>query len=164
MTDIQTLPLPPSAFLQPYEAGGAFVDCYGCKAARTVDLPALIQAFYSSPAFWAERQGLKLMNFHPGSRAQVAALAAGDVDTFSAWTVERRDDDQILLCDVKEQTRSWLMVAPAGEGTQLYFGSAIVKKKDASGGEAIPLGFRVLMGFHKVYSRALLASAVKALS
>lgn len=157
MTSIKTQPLPEASFLKPYENKG-FVDCFTCSVPRTINLATYIQAFYSSPAFWAERQGLKLMKFHPGSRAQIAALAAGDVDVFSAWRVEQRSDTQILLCDVKEQTRSWLMAEASEGGTKLYFGSAVLRQ-----GSQIPGGFRLLMGFHAVYSKALLKSAVNGL-
>ena len=65
------------------------------------------------------------------------------------------------------RTRSWLMAAPiTGEKsparTRLFFGSAIVPAQSARSDES-PLNgsFRALLGFHRLYSRALL-SAVRA--
>lgn len=164
MTRVSASPLPPGALLQRYADSGDFVDCFTCTLAKDIRLTRYIDAFFSSAAFWAERQGLKLMNFHPGDRNQVAALARGDTTEFSAWRVEERTNTQLLLCDVKAQTRSWLMVDPAKEGsTQLYFGSAIIKQPGSDASPKMPLGFRILMGFHAMYSRALLKSAVKGL-
>jgi hypothetical protein len=70
-------------------------------------------------------------------------------------------DDQLLLCDFQGRTRSWLMSAPDSTGpspaTTLNFGSAVVPQKPHG-----PMGpaFRALLGFHHLYSRALLRSAV----
>jgi hypothetical protein len=52
------------------------------------------------------------------------------------------------------------MVSPAGAGTTLYFGSAVVGK-DNPGGGTPRMGsvFVALLGFHKLYSRVLLAAA-----
>lgn len=70
------------------------------------------------------------------------------------------------MCDFQGRTRSWLMVAPAEGGsagsTRLYFGSAVVPARAPRAGTETPdLGwtFRLLLGFHKLYSRALLFSA-----
>jgi hypothetical protein len=164
MTHVSPSPLPPGALLQRYADSGDFVDCFTCTLAKDITLTRYIEAFFSSPAFWAERQGLKLMNFHPSDRNQVTALAHGGTAQFSAWHVEERTSSQLLLCDVKAQTRSWLMVDPLKEGsTQLYFGSAIIKQSGSDASPKMPLGFRILMSFHDVYSRTLLKSAVKGL-
>ena len=60
--------------------------------------------------------------------------------------------ERLLMCDVAGSTRSWLMTAPAGKGTRLYFGSAVVRSRQ--GGL-----FRALLGFHQLYSRILLRAA-----
>jgi hypothetical protein len=71
-----------------------------------------------------------------------------------------------LLCDFLGRTRSWLM-SGAGDGdssTRLYFGSAVVPNGvDESGKKHFGFGFHALMGFHKLYSRALLRSAASRL-
>jgi hypothetical protein len=56
------------------------------------------------------------------------------------------------------------MVAPAGPGgsafTRLYFGSAVVPVVDETSGQArMGLAFKALLGFHRLYSRALLSAA-----
>ena len=51
-------------------------------------------------------------------------LAQGRRETFAAWQVESRAPDQLLLCDFRGGTRSWLMVIARREGTLLHFGSA----------------------------------------
>lgn len=56
------------------------------------------------------------------------------------------------------------MVAPANVGdaatTRLYFGSAVVPVLHKPSGKArMGLGFKALLGFHKLYSLALLSAA-----
>jgi len=64
------------------------------------------------------------------------------------------------MCDFQSRTRSWLMVEPGAASTRLYFGSGIVPRVDRRTGEKrMGPGFRALLGFHKLYSRALLATA-----
>jgi hypothetical protein len=69
------------------------------------------------------------------------------------------------MADFQGRTRSWLMVVAAAdshghEGTYLYFGSAVVPVLSArSGKRTLGLVFRLLLGFHKLYSRALLFAA-----
>jgi hypothetical protein len=62
-------------------------------------------------------------------------------------------------------TRSWFR-AEAGEGgvTTLWFGSAVVPRRRGPGGEArFSWVFHALLGFHRWYSRALLAAAARRL-
>jgi hypothetical protein len=66
------------------------------------------------------------------------------------------------LRDFLGNTRSWLMVEPRQDGgvTRLYFGSAVVPRTDRRTGQRrLKRRFRVLLGFHERYSRALLAAA-----
>ena len=56
------------------------------------------------------------------------------------------------------------MVAPSinnnRPATRLYFGSAVVPVKNAKTGRStLEPGFRALLGFHKMYSKALLSAA-----
>ena len=50
--------------------------------------------------------------------------------------------------------------AESGNGTRLYFGSAVVPAEGSASGADIGSGFRLLLGFHKMYSRVLLKAAV----
>ena len=55
------------------------------------------------------------------------------------------------------------MVALAADtrSTRLFFGSAVVPIVDRHSGQAsMGFAFRVLLGFHKLYSRVLLRAAV----
>jgi hypothetical protein len=48
--------------------------------------------------------------------------------------------------------------------TRLYFGSAVVPERNAKTGRvSFGFGFHALLGFHRLYSRALLRSAVSRL-
>ena len=55
-----------------------------------------------------------------------------DIEKFAAWHVENRSENEILMCDFRGRTRSWLMVAPVSTvsdaRTRLYFGSAVVPR------------------------------------
>jgi hypothetical protein len=145
--------LPAGALLENYRRGGGYVDCFAAEVPRAVSLPQLIEAFYNSRAFRPERWLLGALLGKRASNADVARLAKGEVERFSAWNVEARQNDQILLCDYQGRTRSWLMVMPMPGGTRIHFGSAVVKPGD-------PV-FKVLLGFHRLYSRILLRGAVR---
>ena len=101
----------------------------------------------------------------------VAALkmAVAEVETFAAWDVEARRDDQILLSDYRGRTRSWLMSEPSssktGDSTRLYFGSAVIPNR-VKETEDLRMGktFSVLLQFHKLYSQVLLSSTKSRLS
>jgi len=95
----------------------------------------------------------------PSTDAQARQLAEGQLTSFAAWSVESRAANQLVLATGR--TRSWLMVGPGASGvsTQLFFGSAVVPRPSSSGrGNMGPL-FTALLGFHRMYSRALLSSA-----
>lgn len=161
---IQKCELPKDALLRRYLRGGTYADCYVTEIAGPVTHAAYVAAFYTTPLFKLERLILAWLVDRPSTDAQVQALAAGTLDAFAAWAVEARADDQLLLSDFRGRTRSWLMVEEAringAPGTRLYFGSAVVPETARSSGQATPgIFFRALLGFHKLYSRALLESA-----
>jgi len=161
---IGKLPLPENAFLQRYaKRPGHYTDCYATDVESSVGLEDFITAFYRSPVFKIERMILKLVLSKPSKDHEVEDLAKNRTSEFAAWSVEARDDSQILLQDFSGNTRSWLMVASSGQQenhTRLYFGSAVIPGIDETG-EAKPMGlvFKSLMGFHKLYSRLLLRFA-----
>lgn len=159
MSVVVAAQLPPGALLERYRVEGGHVDCYIAEVPHTVDLAGLIAAFYNSKAFRFERWLLgALLGKHAGP-GDVARLAAGETERFSAWTVEARRENQILLCDFQGQTRSWLMVCAVDGGTRLHFGSAVVPAKT----RANRLVFTALLGLHRWYSRALFRGAVRGL-
>ena len=114
--------------------------------------------------FRLERFILKWLAKKPSSDDDVDRLARGEAQAFAAWTVEDRALDQLLLCDLRGKTRSWLMVESGDEETRLYFGSAVIKDTEQEDGSADMGGsFRLLLGLHKLYSKALLSAATKRL-
>ena len=166
MPSIHRCELPHGALLEKYQSRGAYADCYVTEIARHVSHAEYVQAFYTTPLFKVERLLLAWLVSKPSTDAQASQLASGTLDSFAAWSVEERCEDQLLMCDFQGRTRSWLMVVPAeGESaasTRLYFGSAVAPARAARAGAPTPglgLTFRLLLGFHKLYSRALLFSA-----
>src|SRR5260370_27586707 len=70
------------------------------------------------------------------------------------------------MCDRYERTRSWFRVVPLnGARTRLQFGSAVAAARDDQAG-AMALGgtFRLLLGFHVLYSQVLLRAAKAAVT
>ncbi|HTE41110.1 MAG TPA: hypothetical protein VK629_09775, partial [Steroidobacteraceae bacterium] len=86
--------------------------------------------------FKLERLILKWAVAKPSIDDQARQVAAGDRDDFAAWTVEQRADDQLLMCDLSNRTRSWFMVGSIPGGTRLHFGSAVVPVRDPKSGRA----------------------------
>jgi hypothetical protein len=156
--------LPDASLLRRYADDGGYADAYAVEVDRLVSFEDYVAAFYSTRLFALERFVLMLVG-RPSSTSQVRPLVRGERDRFAAWCVEARVEAQLLLADDTGRTRSWLMCEPRdGGGTRLYFGSAVVQRKDARTGERrMDPGFRALLGFHRVYSRALLRAAVRSL-
>lgn len=150
MTRIQRLPLPEQALHQRYAREGAYTDCYGTVLARRVTQAEFVEAFYTTWLFKLERWILARAVNKPSTDAEARAIASGETTHFAAWTMEARTEDQLLMCDFLGATRSWFQVVPEGTGTRLHFGSAVVSRGRT---------YRALLGFHKLYSRALLAAA-----
>jgi hypothetical protein len=150
--------------LRVYARAGDYTDCYLTDVARSVTLTEYVEAFYRTPLFKLERWILTWLAKKPSTDADARELAQGRRESFAAWQVESRGADQLLLCDFRGGTRSWLMVIARREGTLLHFGSAVVRaKRAANGDKRLSIAFWLLLGLHKAYSRALLASARRAL-
>lgn len=164
MFSIRKCPLPDNAILRAYQNGGAYTDCFSTDVVGSISHEQFVATFYTTPLFKLERKILEWAVSRPSTDLQARELAAGASHTFSAWHVEKRCTDQLLMSDYRSSTRSWFMVAPITidgvPGTRLYFGSAIVPRVDRRTGKS-NLGpiFRALLGFHKIYSVALLRSA-----
>lgn len=155
-------PLPDDALLQRYQARG-FVDAYCCEWPHAVSLADLVAAFYRSAAFRPERWLLGLLGM-PANNAQALQLGHGETDRYAAWREEDRRDNELLMCDVSGRTRSWFKVESLGAAqTRLWFGSAVVARQAADGGPRLGGLFTALLPFHRLYSRVLLAGAVREL-
>lgn len=164
---VQACHVPPGSLLSRYVDSGAYADCYVTELPAAITHAQFVEAFYTTPLFKVERFLLGVFISRPSTDDDARQLAAGQSSTFAAWSVEARAENQLLLA--AGRTRSWLMVAPGvgaqPGGTQLYFGSAVVPARTASD-ERGRMGwvFGLLLGFHKLYSRALLLAARARLS
>ncbi|NDK37527.1 hypothetical protein DT603_01530 [Pseudoxanthomonas gei] len=150
--------------MQPYLQQGAYVDCYSTQLPGLVTQTRFVEAFYMTRLFKLERAILAWVVKRPSTDAQATQLAHGSTDSFAAWNVERQSENQVLLCDLHGRTRSWLMAVAEEAGgtacTRLYFGSAVVPAASGrSGRKRMGTSFRLLLGFHRIYSRALLGAA-----
>jgi hypothetical protein len=169
MNSIQLSELPRKALLGKYKQDGAYTDCYSVVVPRAISHSEYIEAFYTTRLFKVERLILATFVSRPSTDIQAKQLASGDVEAFAAWTVEGKAKNQLLLCDFLGRTRSWLMTDAGEQGnpasTRLYFGSAVIPKLNAKTGQAsYGFGFHAMLGFHRLYSRALLRSAVSRLA
>lgn len=156
--------LPADAILRRHQGDGAFTDCFVARVSGEIDHADFVAAFYTTWLFKIERTILKLAVSKPSSDEEAVELGLGTRDHFAAWRVEQRAPGQLLLCDFSGRTRSWLMTGTEKNeevvSTLLYFGSAVVPQVDPATGQAsMGAGFRLLLGFHTLYSRLLLRAA-----
>ncbi len=155
--------MPEAALLQKYKEREDYTDCFAVEIKSAVSQADFVYAFYTSPVFKIERFILQWLVAKPSTDQEAMAIAHGTTNGFAAWTVEVRADNQLLLCDYQNRTRSWLMSEPlgGGSGTRLYFGSAVTAHRpDGRRDLAFGWGFRLMLWFHKRYARALLRAAV----
>jgi len=157
--------VPRDTSLRRYKDAAGYADCYVIEIPGVITQQAFITAFYSSPLFKVERTILRFLASKPATDADVERLAVGGAATFSAWRVEAQSSSELLLADFTGRTRSWLMALPAVDAaskpsTLLYFGSAVVSQpRGGSGAPTMGNLFSALLGFHRLYSRLLLAAA-----
>jgi hypothetical protein len=157
---------PADALLNASREAGAFTDCYVCEVDGAVSLAAFVEAFYTTRLFKLERFILGWLAGRPATDADARRLAEGAADRFSAWRVEARAADQLLLADFTGRTQSWLMVAPvagtrSGPQTRLYFGSAVlpIARRGADAQPRFGFALSASLGFHRLYSKLLLGAA-----
>lgn len=161
MPVITKSPTPVNALIHKYTSmPGAYTDCFFTDIPKQISFPDYLFAFYTTPLFKLERLILTFAVQKPSTDAQAKDLTEGKRDSFAAWTVEAREENQILMCDFAGSTRSWLMAVLIEGGTRLYFGSAVVPHRiSKDGGSSLGFFFQALLGFHKIYSALLLYSA-----
>ncbi len=165
MTAVANTPVPPTSLLGRMAAErGAFADAYALQFPRAVTLAEFVEAFYTTRLFKVERALLGLFG-KPSSDVMARAVARGEGQRLAVWTVEAREGDELLMHEDSGATRSWFKVEASVGSTTLWFGSAVVPRRRKPGGEA-RLGwiFHALLGFHRLYSRALLAAAARRLA
>ena len=160
MLSIEKCPPPENSFLGKYLVDGNYVDCYTTAIDKPVSFSEFVFAFYTTWLFKTERLILKLLVHKPSTDSQAKQLANNKIEYYAAWTVEARNNNELLMCDYLSRTRSWLMAEKAGAATTLYFGSAVVPAK---GSVSLDFGFRAMLGFHQIYSILLLYFAKRKL-
>ncbi len=158
MMRVAAVPVPHDALLARYDAqAGHFTDAFRADVTRSVDLSAFVEAFYTTPLFRMERAVLRIGGYR-STDADAANLSIGSGSAFAVWTVEDRTATELLLTDATGATRSWFQVETKGQGTHLWFGSAVIAQDGR-----IPTLAKGLMPVHTLYSRLLLAAAVRRL-
>ena len=139
-----------------------YTDCFTLVLEQRIFLADFVEAFYTTPLFKVERLILCLIG-KPSNDKKARELASGLRSDFAAWTVEDRNDNQILLCDFMKKTRSWLMVeiSEVEKQSKLYFGSAVIFQSSETNEVKPPTSFSLLSRFHVWYSKALLNAAYR---
>ena len=156
---IEETPLPKAALLRRYFDDGEYTDCFATTVPAASSLSGYVTAFYTTRLFKAERVVLRLFASISSSDDDAVKLSQGARESFAAWNVEDRRNDQLLLIDIRGQTGSWFMCEPQDSGSRLYFGSVVFRQKETSTGKELRWSYRLLLGAHRLYSRALLSAA-----
>ena len=151
--------LPDAALLRRFAEQGEYTDCFAAPIYVESSLPVFVEAFYTTWLFKTERVILKWLLSLPSTDDEARQVALGARDSFAAWNVEDRRENQLLLIDVHKRTGSWFMVETGESGARLLFGSVVFKTEDTPAGRDIRWTYRSLLGFHRLYSRALLSAA-----
>jgi hypothetical protein len=167
MLSVTREPVTDDALLKTYRGGarperwGKYGDCFSVTVDRAVSLADFVFAFYTSPVFRIERLMLRAFIGALSSDSEARSLADGSSASFAVWYVGKRTATQLLMCDRYERTRSWFRVVVLDGGrTRLQFGSAVAAAHDDQAGtKALGGPFRLLFGFHVLYSQVLLRAA-----
>jgi len=170
MPAVQPCEVPRDSLLRRYKDGAGYADCYVAEVSGAIMQEAFVEAFYTSSLFKVERTLLGYLAAKPASDTDARQLAAGNATHFSAWRVEGQSPSELLLADFTGRTRSWLKAVQVVESagthrTRLYFGSAVIPRKTpAAQRPSMGWPFRLLLGFHRLYSRLLLAACTRRLA
>ena len=164
MFSIKKCDVLPNSLVAPFLEKG-YADSYRTEVNGYISLEDYVYNFYTSPLFKLERFILTWTVSKPSNDMDAQEIAKGNTEKFAAWTVENRNENELLMCDFTHRTRSWFMVKEVGTSelprTQLYFGTGVspsVNKK------SMGLLFNILLPFHKIYSISLLYFAKRQLS
>ena len=159
--------LPAHSLLTRYQTEGGHTDCFIVDIDGAFTHAQYVEAFYTTWLFKLERMVLAVLVAKPSTDVEAREFASGSREKFAAWSVEARAPEQLLARDFQGKTCSWLMVEPGFENgtttTRLYFGSGIVARAARNGERRLTFGFRALLRFHTLYSRALLSAAASRL-
>lgn len=152
-------PLPEGALLQQFVESGEYTDCFVTHVDADVAFEKYVECFYTTRLFKAERFVLKRFVAISSSDVEAGELARNERQAFAAWNEHARTDNQLIMMDFRGQTCSWFMTAAEDAGTSLYFGSAVMRRQQTPTGRELRWTYRLLMGLHRLYSRALLRAA-----
>lgn len=146
---VQPIDVPAGSLLAAFGKAEDYRDCFARTVEGAVSLDAFIERFYCSMAFQPERLALSLIG-RGASNDDARAVASGKAETFAAWDVMERRENEILLRDFQGATASWLSVQISADpaSTRLMFGSWV--------GGPESRAVKALMGFHVLYSKVLL--------
>ena len=167
MFSVKACPLPENTLLASYaRKSDHYTDCFMVDVPGKISLAEFVNAFYTTWLFKLERIILKWAVKRPSTDEDAIGIARGELDRFAAWTTEKRTGNQLLMCAMGNRTRSWFMVKEGKAGnTRLYFGSAVIPEKSSTPkNPQLGFVFKALLGFHRLYSRALLGAAQRKLS
>lgn len=152
MAKIESITVPQRSLLADFGPAEAYRDCFRREVPGQISLAQFIERFYCSAAFRPERVLLGLIG-KGANDSNARAIASGTADSFAAWKVIERREDEILLQDFRGTTASWLSVKLHGDTTTLLFGSWV--------GEPERGIVKALMPFHRWYSRVLLGGSLR---
>lgn len=163
MLSIEKCAVLPDSLVASYSENG-YADSYRTEISGHISLEDFVFGFYTTALFRLERFILTWTVQKPSNDQQARDLIEGKTNKFAAWTIENRRQNELLMCDMLERTRSWFMVNQIGTKenprTQLYFGTGISPAtKGKAEKSSIGLFFIALLPFHKLYSVLLLYSA-----
>ena len=160
---VNKAPLPDGALLQEFVDLGEYTDCFVVHVGNNVNFPEYVESFYTTSLFKAERLVLKWLISRPSTDKEARQLSRNEIHEFAAWKEHSRSDNQLVMMDFRQQTCSWFMLVPQENGNRLYFGSAVMRNQETSSGRKMKWTYRCLLGFHRLYSRALLHAAARRL-
>ncbi len=158
---VDEAPLPEGGLLEEFVDRGEYTDCFVAKVSADVTFSEYVESFYTTRLFKLERHILKWLVSRPSTDEEAGQLARNEISHFAAWDEYRRCDNQLVMMDLRQQTCSWFMLAPQDSGSLLFFGSAVMRTRETTQGRTMKWTYRCLLGFHRLYSRALLQAAAK---
>lgn len=149
-------PVPSGTLLARYVGQGwTYTDCYDCDVPHDVVFDDFVHAFYTTWLFRVERLILSCVLRRPITDRDADMMLSGQSEEFAAWRVERRGENEILLCDKSLATGSWFGMQDLGAGrTRLMFGSVVVADE-----APLHVAVRLILPIHALYSKALLGCA-----
>ena len=160
-SSVNEAPLPDGALLQEFVDLGEYTDCFVTHVSAEGTFPAYVESFYTTYLFKAERMILKWLVSRPSTDEEARQLSRNEINEFAAWKEHSRSDNQLVMMDFRQQTCSWFMLVPSEGGSSMYFGSAVMRNRKTSSGNKMKWTYRSLLGFHRLYSRALLQAAAR---